>query len=290
MVDAPSPWGLHFAIERQVPQAPQRIGYAALQQAVQVGQRNRVKRAVSTLVALDVLQWEGTQRGRAVAQGSRKLQEALDAGLIPMPEREIQTYPLLTGPLDDFITGWHVKREDPLDTSGGATSFDDGVRTYCTSALRAAGRNQSTAHTRPDLTVVVDLQYEYLGSWNEVHAVEVKPYWAVTRAALFEAAAQAALRRCTFSWLLAWVPEPDTGHFTAPQTALIEAARRALPELAREADSLGLGLLVASNLDDRTQLECRVEPHRQAMDPRVADQLFKSLHRRDGASTVVPTS
>ena len=286
MGDSPQDWKLHFAIENEVPPPPERIGYAQLQRAVEVGQRGRVKRAVSTLVALNVLQWQGQQRGRAVAQGSRTLTQALDDGLQPMPEREIQTYPLLAGALDDFVTDWHQRRGDPIDTADGPTGAGDGVTTYCTSSLRVMGSDRSSAHTRPDLTVIVDLEYPNLGSWNEIHAVEVKPYWSLTRAALFEAAAQAALRRCTFSWLLMWVPDPDSGHFTAPQSEMIRSAERTLPGLAVESNALGLGLLLAKGLGDSAILECLSEPHRQAMEPRAADQLFSSLPRSDSATAL----
>ena len=201
-------WHLHFAIERAVPEPPGRIGYAQLESAVHVGQRGRVKRAVSTLVALEVLQWDGVRQGRAVSQGPKSLKDLVAAGVQPMPDREIETYPLLAGPLDAFVTDWHVNRGDPIDGSSAARSATDGVTTYCTSSLRA-GTSPAATFTRPDLTVIVDLEFEFFGSWNEVHAVEVKPYWAVTRSALFEAAAQAALRRCSFSWLLIWLPDPD---------------------------------------------------------------------------------
>ena len=273
-------WDLHFDIERQVPPAPERIGYAALQQAVDVGQRGRVKRAVSTLVGLQVLQWQGMRQGRAVAQGPRTLTEVLDAGLMPMPDREIETYPLLTAPLDAFITQWHTDRGDPIDTSGGATAHDDGVWTYVTSSLRANGQGSAT-HTRPDLTVVVDLEFDNFGSWNDVHAVEVKPYWAVNRSALFEAAAQAALRRCSFSWLLVWVPEPDPQHFRPDQLALIGDAEKAIDHLAAEANALGLGMLVANSLSEEANLQDLAQPTRQPMEPRAADALFRSLGRSD---------
>jgi len=276
-------WKLHFAIEDQVPAPPDRIGYAELQRLVAVGQRGRVKRAVSTLVALEVLQWQGAQRGRAVAQGSRRLQQALDEGVMPMPDREIQTYPLLAGALDDFITKWHEDRGDPINALGDDTALGDGVTTYCTSSLRAARPDRPSTHTRPDLTVVVDLEFPSLGSWNEVHSVEVKPYWAVTRAALFEAAAQAALKRCSFSWLLLWLPQEDSGHFTNQQADLINAARRVLPDLAGEAAQLGLGLLVAEELGDTATLLPRSQPHRQAVEPRATDDLFRSLGRTDSA-------
>lgn len=282
MGDSQENWALHFSIEQQVPSAPERIGYAALQQAVEVGQRGRVKRAVSTLVGLEVLQWQGMRQGRAVAQGPRTLAEVLDAGLLPMPDREIQTYPLLTGPLDAFITQWHTDRGDPIDTSSGATSHDDGVWAYVTSSLRADGLGSAT-HTRPDLTVVVDLEFDAFGSWNDVHAIEVKPYWAVNRSALFEAAAQAALRRCSYSWLLAWVPALDPQHFRPNQLRLIADAEAVLDDLAKEANSLGLGMLLARSLTEETELESLAQPVRQPMEPRSANALFRSLGRSDSA-------
>lgn len=273
-------WQLHRRIAGEVPKAPARVGYAELQRAVAVGQRGRIKRAVSTLVGLDVLRWAGQRNGRAVSQGPADLDEVLAKGLTPMPEREIQTYPLLTGPLDDFITHWHTNvRRDLVDTTGSDQSTGDGVTTYNTSSLRAGSDQASASYTRPDLTVVVDLEFAQLGPWNEVHAVEVKPYWAVNRAALFEAAAQAALRRCTFSWLLVWVPDPDSGHFTGPQKAVIRSAQASLYPLKSEAEELGLGLLLARDLDEFSALEPLAMPIRQAMEPRAADELFAALGR-----------
>lgn len=275
-----SSWELHRRIAGAVPDQPDRIGYAALQGALDVGQRGRVKRAVSTLVGLDVLQWAGMRNGRAVTQGPADLDELLAEGLTPMPEREIQTYPLLTGPLDDFLTQWHEARGDPIDDTQGPGQ--DGVTVYNTSATRPGRANEGGAHTRPDLTGIVDLHFDHLGEWNEVHAIEVKPYWAVDRAALFEAAAQAALGRCTFSWLLAWVPDPESGHFSAPQQSLIRKASQVLPGLQREAADLGLGLLVAKELAESAALEDLEVPQRRAMDPQRAEELFKALGRTDG--------
>lgn len=281
MGNSESSWELHRHIAGAVPDQPERIGYAALQDALDVGQRGRVKRAVSTLVGLDVLRWAGMRNGRAVTQGPADLDELLGIGLTPMPEREIQTYPLLTAPLDDYLTRWHRERGDPIDGTQG--SEQDGVTVYNTSATRPGRSNEGGAHTRPDLTGIVDLRFDHLGEWNEVHAVEVKPYWALNRAALFEAAAQAALGRCTFSWLLAWVPDPENGHFTAPQQSLIREATRVLPSLQREAADLGLGLLVTKDAAESAVLEDPVTPQRRAMDPQRAEELFKALGRTDGS-------
>ena len=282
MSETVEPWKFHREIEGAVPDPPERIGYAELQKKVDVGQRGRVKRAVSTLVGLEVLQWSGQRNGRAVSQGSRSLDQAIEAGLIPMPDREIQTYPLLTASLDAFITKWHADRLDPIDSSAGATTEEDGVVVYPTSATRVRRQGEPATHTRPDLTVLVDLHFESLGDWNEVHAVEVKPYWAVDRSALFEAAAQAALGRCTFSWLLVWIPNESSGHFTSPQIQLIQSARNALEALQKEAIDLGLGLLVANELLDHGELKELAQPRRQSMEPIAANELFKSLGRTDG--------
>jgi hypothetical protein len=282
MSETVEPWKFHREIEGAVPDPPERIGYAELQKKVDVGQRGRVKRAVSTLVGLDVLQWSGQRNGRAVSQGSRSLDQAIEAGLIPMPDREIQTYSLLTAPLDAFITQWHGKRQDPIDANSETVTSDDGVTVYSTSATRVKRQGEPATHTRPDLTVIVDLHFESLGDWNEVHAVEVKPYWAVDRSALFEAAAQAALGRCTFSWLLVWIPDESSGHFTGPQIQLIQSARNALEALKKEATDLGLGLLVANELLEHGELKELAQPRRQSMEPIAANELFKSLGRTDG--------
>lgn len=275
-------WALHRKVELAVPEEPGRIGYAALQKEVSVGQRGRVKRAVSTLVGLDVLAWSGQRNGRAVTQGPRSLDDVIAAGFIPMPEREIQTYPLLSAPLDTFITRWHSDRHDPVDEESEDQSFGDGVTVYPTAATRVNREDEPATHTRPDLTVIVNMHFDHFGDWNDVHAVEVKPYWAVNRSALFEAAAQAALGRCTFSWLLVWIPDVNSGHFTDPQRELIESATRSLGPLTKEATDLGLGLVLATDLLEDSELISLVDPRRRSMDPFAANDLFKSLGRTDG--------
>lgn len=130
---------------------------------------------------------------------------------------------------------------------------------------------------------MVDLEFDAFGSWNDVHAIEVKPYWAVNRSALFEAAAQAALRRCSFSWLLAWGPALDPQHFRPNQLRLIADAEAVLDDLAKEANSLGLGMLLARSLTEETELESLAQPVRQPMEPRSANALFRSLGRSDSA-------
>lgn len=276
----------HRELYGVVPAAPERIGYAELQRQLGWGHRNRVKRTVSTLVGLDVLRWQGMRNGRAVAQGSRTLDEAIALGLQPMPEREIATYPLLLAPINDFLTCWHVDRQDPIDTRFEGDG-NDGVTVYSTWA-RPVGSGQ---YSRPDLTGIVDLHYPSLGPWNDVHAIEVKPFWSIDRAALFEAIAQASLQRCTYSWLVAWIPDPDSGHFTAQQREQVNRARRLLLEgndgeksLAQEASHFGIGLALAEELSEETALVRIQDPTRRVMDPSATDVLFKALGREDGSA------
>jgi len=199
-----------------------------------------------------------------------------------MPDREIATYQFLAPALDAYITEWHIAREDPIDSRGEPDSGEDGVTTYVTSATRIAA-HASSAHTRPDLTVIVDLDFPHLGPWNEVHAVEVKPYWAVNRASLYEAAAQAAWRQCTFSWLLVWIPESGMEHFRPAELAQIEQAGKVLESLTREAEQIGIGLLLASYLDEGQTLTRLADPIRQAMEPWAAEGLFTALRRTDSS-------
>lgn len=267
---------IHFDIEGRVPESPDRIGFAALEQALSVGQRGRVKRAVNTLVALDVLQWAGQRRGRAVTQGPQALAEVLAGGLIPMPDREITTYPLLVAAVDDFITDWHRENEHPVSSRDDG---NDGVNVFITASKSTGRKGAAAAHTRPDLTVVVDMHLEHLGPWVEVHSIEVKPFWGVDRAALFEAAAQAALRRCTYSWLLAWVPDPSSEHFSNESREMIARAQESIPQLKSEAQDLGLGFILTDELGEDAPLQSDVSPRRQVMDPQGVDELLRSLNR-----------
>jgi len=265
---------IHHDIAALVPLEPERIGYAELQEKLGLGKRGRVKRAVSTLVALEVLAWAGVRQGRAVTQGPKDLDDVLKTGVLPMPDRETATYPLLTAAVDEFITQWHDADKKYVEVNPRTES----VSVHITASTSTGRIGAAGTHTRPDLTAVVDLQYDHLGPWNELHAFEVKPYWAVDRSGLFEAAAQAALRRCTYSWLLAWIPDPESSHFTSPQRQLILRALDAIPSLQSEASELGLGLLTTQTLGEDALLIQEVKPRRQALDPGAADALLGTLN------------
>jgi hypothetical protein len=270
----------HRLVWSEVPQAPERIGYAALADRVGWRQRERVKRAVNTLVGLQVLMWAGTRKGRAVCRGPRTLDDVLAEGVMPAPDRELAIYPLLMASLDSMITEWHLRRGDTIDDRWDQDG-DDGVTAYNTSSMRIG----SGAHTRPDITIVVDLSLRSMQRWADVHAVEVKPYWSIDRSALFEAAAQAALRRCSFSWLVVWIPHEDHSHFSAKQRDQLAKAQALMssgsdtPGLPQEAAELGLGLALARDLSDDSELRVLVDPVRRVMEPRLVDELLVALGR-----------
>ena len=273
-MDIEDAFRLHFDIAAQVPSAPERIGIAALEGRIGTSQRGRIKRAVNTLVALDVLTWAGQRRGRAVTQGPLDLQQVVADGLMPMPDREIATYPLLVSAVDDFLQRWHRERNDPVQYNG---PDDDGIEVYITASKSSGRVGAGASYTRPDLTAIVNLEYSTLGSWSEVHAIEVKPYWGIDRASLFETVAQSALRRCTFSWLLAWIPDPDSAHFSRSSQDKIFRAFEAIDALAQEADELGVGFIVTRELGEDAFLTSRTTPRRQVIDPHALDLTLRTI-------------
>jgi len=273
----------HRELYEVVPEAPDRIGYAELQKRLDWGHRNRVKRAVSTLVGLEVLAWQGARDGRAVARGALTLDQAIADGLQPWPDREHAMYPLLLAPVDEFLVDWHQQRNDPLT----ATHDEDGVNVHRTSALPGG----SGQYTRPDLTAIAQMQYSSLGSWYEVHAIEVKAYWSLSRSSLFEAIAQASLQRCTFSWLIAWIPSVDQPHLTGLHKSqalqageLIGTSTKKGP-LALEAEKFGIGLAKAADLAPDRRIERIVSPQRRVMDPDAANRMLDAIQRRNAGQS-----
>lgn len=246
-------------------------------------QPGRFRRVRNTLIGFEVVRFQGRGGSARLALGERDLDEALAAGVGMHVGREIDLYPLLLDPIDRLVTGYYPKVLQALITDADGT---DGVEPYVTSAKRTGA--QTGAFTRPDVTVVVDLTFPSLGPWNDVHAVEVKPYWSVARDGLFEAAAQAALRRCTHSWLVAHIPPVTAPGLDRAQRAAITQARSLIGTpaqpgtLSLEAGSIGVGIAVATGLAEDATLEQVVSPARQVMDPERADELFASLDRVGG--------
>jgi hypothetical protein len=254
-----------------------------LMKALQWKQPGRYKRVRNTLIGLQVVQFHGRGGSARLALGKRALDDALAQQADVHVGREVDLYPLLVDPIDRLITQWYPPE---LGRRFSALDSADGVTPYITASARAG--QPTGAHTRPDITVIVDMQFPSLGPWNDVHAIEVKPYWSVERDGLFEAAAQAALRRCTHSWLVAYLPDPKAPGLDRAHAALAKRARaqigavNAPGPLSLEANSIGIGVAVATSLAEDTSLETITSPARQVMEPDRANDLFASLGRADG--------
>ncbi len=101
-------------------------------------------------MALEVLAWAGIRKGRAVTQGPRDLDEVLETGVLPMPDRETATYPLLTAAVDEFITQWHGSDKKHMEVRPRI----EGVSVHITASTSTGRTGAAGTHTRPDLTAV----------------------------------------------------------------------------------------------------------------------------------------
>jgi hypothetical protein len=158
---------------------------------------------------------------------------------------------------------------------GELTQDEDQVHVYRTA--EQGGRDTGGRLTRADLTVLVHRRLDNLGEWLDIHAIEVKPYWSVGRDGLYEAAAQAAMQRCSHSWLVAYVPGEHV--FLTPEARQKAASARDLLEgtLRREAQDLGLGVALVSSLRNGATAEAVCSPRRQVLDPVRVDELLGHL-------------
>jgi len=160
--------------------------------------------------------------------------EAMELG-VPIGNEQLTTMdlPFLTEAEEELAPGRERALCAPLvpvvdsliesQYEGALPEDEDCVHVYRTAEQGA--RDTGGRLTRADLTVLVSLRLPSLGLWLDMHAVEVKPYWSIGRDGLYEAAAQAAMQRCSHSWLVAYIP--------GPHVSLAEASRsRAEPALA----------------------------------------------------------
>jgi hypothetical protein len=253
------------------------IGSVTLMHRLGMKQPGRFRRVRNSLIGMNVVRFQGGRgASRSLVLGDVDFEEALEQGFDVRPGREIALYPLLMDPIDQLVTDFHINAGHDLVTS----EERDGVTPYNTSA-RAAKYGEG-AFTRPDVTVVADLKLDSGFMWTDIHAVEVKPYWSVGRDGLFEAAAQAALQRSSFAWLVAYIPSLDSPGLSRVERAQCETAYNQLTSdegaLFREARAVGIGVAVARELGGNSPLELVTPPRRLAMDPHAVGQLFESLH------------
>jgi hypothetical protein len=271
------PYADHRRFVSELPQvAP--IGSVAFMRHLGMKQERIYRRLRNSLIGMDVVRFQGGRgASRSLVPGEVDFEVALAQGFDVRLNRETALYPLLMDPIDQLITEFHVDSGHKLLVSGGS----DGVTPFNTSA-RGVKRGDG-AFTRPDITVIAEVQAPGFGAWTDVHAVEVKPYWALGRDGLFEAAAQAALQRCSFAWLVAYVPSATAPGLSREDQTQIKAVEKHLrgaePRLLREAESIGIGVALATELGSEAALELLASPKRQAMDPIAVGQLFDSLRR-----------
>lgn len=254
------------------------IGSVAFRRHLQIKQEGRFRRVRNDLIGMSVVRFQGGRgASRSLVLGEKSFDEVLADGLEVRPGREIGLYPLLMDPIDELITEFHRDCEHKFLV----TDESDGVTPYFTYARGVKGEKGS--FTRPDITVIADLYVEALGAWADVHAIEVKPYWSLGRDSLFEAAAQASLQRCSFAWLIAYIPGPGASGLSASDGEQRKIAQDLLlgtePGLLREAKRIGIGIAVAEDLREGSRLVPLAAPRRQAMDPKSAGLLFESLSR-----------
>ena len=280
--NAGEPYADHWRFVIELKQlAP--IGSKSFMRHLNMRQPRVYQRIRNDLIGMSVVRFEGGRGGsRSLVLGEVEFEQALADGFEVRPGRETALYPHLLNPIDDMITGFHTGRGHSLTESDGT----DGVIPHITSARGVkAGEG---AFTRPDITVLAELSVNCNRRWTDVHVIEVKPYWSLGRDGLFEAAAQAAMQRCSFAWLVAYIPDTDAPGMSRTDRAACEAAHERIfgekPGLLQEAERIGIGVAVASELREGASLKLLATPRRLAMDPMAFGDLLRSLDRKTGDS------
>lgn len=240
------------------------LGNEQLRTLLGWGQRGRFHRVRDSLIAAGLVQRVSGGRGGRLVITIDSLDEVPDDVEISVG-RERSLY---------FALGTHV-RSMVLDFHGIAHDEDDLIEIFNTS--EQGRRDTGGRYTRADLTAIVRRQVDDLYDWRDVHAIEVKPYWSVGREALYEAAAQAALHRCSFSWLLLYLPDESVALHGDERAAVTQVHDVALPAIRREAAEIGIGLAVSPNLSGSTHPTVEVLPRRQILDPDQLTFLLRSV-------------
>jgi hypothetical protein len=124
-----------------------------------------------------------------------------------------------------------------------------------TAHKRKKGESIGGKWTRPDIALVGYTSYSYVpGKFLDVISFEIKNYNNMAIDALYEALAH--LRYVTFSYVLLYVPEN-----------LQEQNGDTINRIVDEAQRFGIGVIVASKIDDGTSWDMLVEAVRRDPDP-----------------------
>lgn len=211
---------------KQLREVGEPIGNEALRERLKWGHPGRFARVRDSLIAAGIV------RRIAGGRGGRLLitHEPWDGVVGVGTERALY-----------YSLGRQVRDLLLRDALGNEDDDDESIEIFQTSDLGA--RRTGGRFTRPDLTAIVTSTYPALGQWRDVHAFEVKAYWDIGRDALYETVAQAAMQRCSHSWLLAYIPD-ETVPLGDKDIELVRRVRELLPTLREEADRVGVGFAV----------------------------------------------
>lgn len=253
------------------------IGNEALRERLEWKQAGRFARVRDSLIASGLVRRIGGGRG-----GRLVLITHLDWDGVVAVGTERALYHSLGRQVRDLLLRDVLKNEDDDDES---------IEIYNTADQGA--RHTGGRWTRADLTAIVTSEYPAIGQWRDVHAFEVKGYWDIGRSALYEAAAQAAMQRCSHSWLLAYIPDPDipVGDHQREQ---VDRVIRLLPDLREEAERVGVGIAIATSTLDSAAIRIDsedkawwtgVRPRRHVIDPHQLNTLLSWLEKASPATS-----
>lgn len=246
------------------------IGNEQLRQRLEWGQIRRFTRVRDSLVGVNVIKRLPHGRGGRLELTTSDLTFLLEDEQELAPGRERALYAPLVPIIDALIES---------EYEGQLPDDEDVVHVYRTA--EQGGRDTGGRLTRADLTVLVHRILPNLGAWMDIHAVEVKPYWSLGRDGLYEAAAQAAMQRCSHSWLVAYLPGEQVYLPLAGKEKASQALMLIHTQLKAEAEDLGLGLVVVSSLRDDSVAEKICTPRRQVLDPDRVNEMLGYLGDRD---------
>jgi len=244
------------------------IGNGQLRERLSWGQVRRFTRVRDSLVGVNVI------KRLPYGRGGRLELTTTDIGFLAQEEHELAPgrERALYGPMVPIIDSLVEGRAEYV---GQIPEDEDRVHVYRTA--EQGGRDTGGRLTRADLTVLVQLELPNLGPWTDIHAVEVKPYWSIGRDGLYEAAAQAAMQRCTHSWLVTYIPGSHVSLSERGRKTADSALSLVRGSLADEARELGLGLVSISSLRAGNPPEIIAEPRRQVLSPYRVDELLSYL-------------
>lgn len=255
----------HAAMVDALVAAGEPLDNEALRATLAWSQTERFTRVRDSLVALGVIRRLPSGRGGRLRLVTTDLAPLYDALLEPAPGRERALYGALIGPIYGLVEGTYGTELAP---------DEDRVAVYRTAEHGARTSTGRSVHA--DLTILVDLVFPNVGPWRDVHAVHVAPYWTVSRQGLYDAATQAAMQRCTHSWLVLYLPDRSAVSGADAQ-AQVDLVRELLPDLTVEAQQLGLGLAYARTTRDSEVLDVLAVPRRQVLNPIELDRFLVSL-------------